>query len=652
MKHIIMATAGHVDHGKTSLVLALTGIDCDTRQEEKRRGLTIDLGFAHLELPPRVSIGIIDVPGHRDFVHTMVAGMGGVDVALLVVAADSGVMPQTVEHLEIMSMLGIQTGLVALTRVDLVDEEMATLATEDVRDFLQGTFLDGCPVIPVSSRTGVGIDQIKEALKRISATLPDRPCRGAFRMFADRTFTAQGFGTVFTGSVLGGRLRVGQDAWVLPVPGQACRVRRLERHHGEVSEIVAGDRAAINLTRVKCGSLRHGMLIADRPLRDTRILDAHIRLGHLGRSLKRCTNLKFHLGAWEGMAKLSLLGRDQLQEGETSFVRIRLTSPCIACFADRFVLRDPSTHRTVGGGTVLDIAPARRRGRRLIAALEQVSRTGLPGLVAAHVCRHDAPLNAVELAERLNFPRDEFIESVIPSLPENTVHYADADGVWLLTRQLNQVLQESIIQALGEFHSGHPLLETGMTAAELGPVLGLQHGSNTRRVLPLILKAMTVAGKLVQRDHTWALATHTVILDPEMCEAVTVSETILRESGMRAVSMAVFREACENRAVSIADEQGALDYLVATGHAYRADGHYLHASVVDRCREILFQLFAECPSGMRPADFRDRIQGNRKVALLLLTLFDSEKLTRRSGEERVLTDTGRAYMQEHRANET
>jgi len=333
MRHIIMGTAGHIDHGKTALIKALTGIDCDTHRQEKARGITINLGFAHYQLAGGDTIGIVDVPGHRNFVRTMVNGASGIDFALLAVAADDGIMPQTREHLQILEVLNVRAGLVAVTKIDLVEPELADIAVEEVNELIEGTFLTGCPIVKVSSATGEGIDALKDAIVDVAGGLEDRPAGEIFRLFVDRIFTVAGFGTVVTGSVIGGALSVGAKAYLLP-GAKELRVRRLERHGKETEIVRAGDRASLNLVGLDREDFQRGMIIADRPLRSTTMIDARLRLFEHARSLELWSRAIFHLGTYEQQVRVHLIDHDKLMAGEAAappmtsrWAGVRLSTP-------------------------------------------------------------------------------------------------------------------------------------------------------------------------------------------------------------------------------------------------------------------------------------------------------------------------------------
>ena len=484
MKHLILGTAGHVDHGKTALVKALTGIDCDTHQEEKRRGITINLGFAHLPLPSGDTVGIIDVPGHRDFIHTMVGGASGIDIALLVVAADSGIMPQTREHLRIMEALGIKAGIIALTRIDLATPEMVECAREELQEFTSGTFLEKSPVVKVSSVTGSGIDKLKEAIAKVAAQVGDRPAREVFRMYIDRIFSVSGFGTVVTGSVLGGTLTAGASAWLMPT-GRELRVRRIERYGQEVDKVVAGDRASLNLAGLSREEFERGMLISDRPLRITTLLDAKLRLFEAARPLERWSQALFLQGTYEAQARVHLLDCDHLSPLDEALVQIHLAHPGVAQFNDRFVLRSTSSDATIGGGAVLDATPLhhRRRPGNLVAGLQQLAGGSPAALIAAEVRKYPAGVLEPTLAGQLNLAPAEIRETAgllpadirsFPGLKTGTpYHYIHKDAYDAIVKGLHAIL--------ARHHKDHPLSEEGKTAEEFFGMLGLEHSADEER---------------------------------------------------------------------------------------------------------------------------------------------------------------------------
>ncbi len=370
MKHLILGTAGHIDHGKTSLVKALTGTNTDRLKEEKERGITIELGFAHLELPGDIQFGIVDVPGHERFVRAMVAGVGGMDLVMLVIAADEGVMPQTREHLEICQLLGVKQGLVALTKCDMVDEEWLQLVVEEVRDYLAGSFLEEAAIIPVSSKTAHGVDKLRSALGQLANEVQEKSVDGSFRLPVDRVFTVPGFGTVVTGTLLSGEIATGDEVEILP-SALASRVRSVQSHGRKTQRGSAGQRLAVNIQGIDHNDMSRGDVVVPRGVfRATRTVDARIDyLSSAPRDLKHRATLRLHSATYEVSAQVILLDRDTLAPGESAFVQLRLKSPVLLLPGDYFIVRSYSPQITVGGGTVIDPAPPRRR-RRSAQALE------------------------------------------------------------------------------------------------------------------------------------------------------------------------------------------------------------------------------------------------------------------------------------------
>lgn len=375
MKHLILGTAGHVDHGKTTLVKALTGFDCDTHPEEKKRGITINLGFAHLSLNDQ-KIGIVDVPGHKDFIHTMVAGASGIDLGLLVIDANEGVMPQTKEHLDIMDALGIKSGIIVLTKCDLADEETISIVKEDITKLTAGTFLKDAQIVQTSALKGLGIDELKTIIFEISKTIFQRSADGDFRMFIDRTFYVQGFGAVLNGSVLSGRLSSDQEVFIIPGNEKGYRIRRLERDHSHVNEVVAGDRASINIPGFKLDEFKRGQLISNKPQPATQMVDAKIKLFQRSKHLNQWGNIIFHLGTFESTAKVHLIDKDKINGEESALSQIHLVRPCSIIRGDRFVIRNSSGDLTIGAGEIIDPHPLhhRRRTKELIERMTRVEQ--------------------------------------------------------------------------------------------------------------------------------------------------------------------------------------------------------------------------------------------------------------------------------------
>ncbi len=645
MNHLILGTAGHIDHGKTALVKALTGIDCDTHPEEKRRGITISLGFAHLTLPDGSKIGIVDVPGHRDFIHTMVAGTSGIDMALLVVAADGGVMPQTREHLAIMRLLGIQHGLVALTRIDLVDDETIAMAEEDIRSLVKGTFLEGQPVVPVSSITSEGIEELKHAIVRTAAGVKQKKQSGIFRMYIDRIFTVSGFGTVVTGSAMGGRISKGAELYLLPGE-KKVRVRRIERFGDEVHEAVGGDRTSLNLTGLSREEFRRGMMVSDRPLRGSFLLDAEIELLDDSQNIPLWSNAQFLMGTFECTVRMHLIDADILHPGRKGIVQLHFDQTCIAQVQDRFILRRTSNDITLAGGRVIDVSPLhhRRRPVSLIRKLQTMAKGGLSDLITAEIKKHPAGVPLDEIADRLNCSPSEIGEAM-KALPDGIISlYDNDDNVWYISNEAYDNLCSRITRILETHHRRNPLDPCGKKVEELQGMLGLDCSTSRRKFIELVLSRLRDEKKLKNVIHTWALAKH----DPGAFHAydniIDEIDTLLASKGLQPPSESELRKAGLKHGIDENILRQILNLLVERGKVYHIEDAWLHASVVDTIRIRLLEALSKQPQGLTVAQFRDLIAGNRKICLLLYAIFDREGITVRDGDVRRITSKGEELL--------
>ena len=645
MKHLIMGTAGHVDHGKTALIKTLTGIDCDTHKQEKARGITINLGFAHYGLPSGDTIGIVDVPGHRNFVRTMVGGASGIDFAVLVVAADDGIMPQTREHLEIMEVLNVRAGLVAITKTDLVEADLLDIAVEEVHELVEGTFLEGCPIVKVSSLTGEGLDDLKDAISKVSSELAERTASKVFRLFIDRIFTVAGFGTVVTGSVISGALSVGDKAYLLPGE-KDLRVRRLERHGKETNSIRAGDRASLNLVGLDREGFQRGKIIADRPLRSTKMVDVKLRLFKHARSLDLWSQVIFHLGTYDRQGRVHLIDHDKLMAGETGLAQIHLDTPCVAQYGDHFVIRSTSNDITVGGGEIIDTAPLhhRRRTEKLVDNMSRIAQGSAAELVAAEVRKRFKALEHREIADTLNLSADQ-VQRLAAKLPTDIVSFTSGENLYLIFQPEHDRLIRACLKSIGDFHRRHRLEEKGLTDNELMGAVGLPQEQAFQAVLTLMLKKLESEKKLKRVDNTWSLADHKVDANWDRKPSVMFVENYLRDCEMSVPLLSELMSSAQKQNIIEKEVDEILRYLVRKQRAYFHEGNYIHSSIVDSARRKLLQALVGQPQGLTIAQFRDLVSGNRRICLALTGIYDSEGTTRRKGDLRVLTEKGRKAVQ-------
>ncbi|MFH1618014.1 MAG: selenocysteine-specific translation elongation factor [Candidatus Margulisiibacteriota bacterium] len=642
MKHLIMGTAGHIDHGKTALVKALTNFDCDTHPEEKKRGITINLGFSHLDLPNGSSVGIVDVPGHKDFIHTMVSGASGIDFAALVIAADSGVMPQTREHLQIIDVLGIKKGLVALTKTDLVEPDLVELAKEEIKELTAGTCLDACPIIGVSSVTGQGLDELKHAITKLSEEIEERPEGSVFRMFVDRIFTVSGFGTVVNGSVLSGKLSKDSEAYLLPGGEEKLRARRLERHGKEVDSVKAGDRASINLLGLNKEAFKRGMVICDRQLKPTSLIDVCLKVFAGSPKLNLWTQVIFQSGTYEKQARVHLIDKDIALGGDIVLAQVHLETPVVLMHGDKFVIRNSSSELTLGGGEIIDAAPLhhRRRPEKLISEIKSIAEGKLPELVFAEARKAYSAISSKDIADILNVPDEEVRKVIKGKGPQDILVL----GSILMARKKHEEFKASVLKVINGYHRRNPLSSDGMNKAELMGVMGITAGANTEKLLDLVLAELCGENKIEKRGSSWAVSGHRVVVGEKLSRDFSLVEDFLKKSGMTTPLLSELDALAKANSISDGDLKQILYHLVKGKKAYFIDGNYIHASIVDGCREKLLRKLAEVKEGLTVAGFRDQVGGNRKICLLLLAQYDTEGVTKRNGDFRIITDKGRKIL--------
>ena len=630
--HVVIGTAGHIDHGKTALVEALTGVNADRLKEEKARGITIDLGFVFMG----DQITIIDVPGHERFIKNMVAGVSAIDLVLLVVAADDGVMPQTREHLDILRLLQVKRGIVALTKSDLVDEEWLELVREEISDLVEDTFLKGAPVIAVSSVTGEGIEELSAAIEEAVRRAEGKVDREIFRMPVDRSFSMRGFGTVVTGTVLSGSVTVGDRVELLPA-AKELRIRGIQQHGRDASDVRVGDRAAINLVGVEReGVTRGDLLAAPGYFRPSFMMDARLDLlKSCPKPLKNRTRVRLHIGTAEIMARVVLLDKDRLGPGESGLVQLRLETPGVATRSDPFVIRRYSPARTIGGGRVLDGVP-RKHGRlepevlEMLAALEQEDpaevilarlRTSPDEMKSPRGIAAETGLASGMVKEHLD--RLEAEGRIRTLLRDDEILVFDR-GHW-------DALEGRTERTLQAFHESHPL-RPGLKREELRDILGARVD---QILFDTLLADLRDRGRIKMTEALLSMASHRIRFSPHQ-EALSekLEETLLKEgfspSGEEELASALGARRDEVRAV--------LDAMRSMGKLVRVDESALfHARTVEEAKTRLTHYLRERDQ-VTISEFRDLIGASRKYALPLMNYFDAIRVTERKGDVRVLRE--------------
>ena len=619
----VIGTAGHVDHGKSVLVEALTGIDPDRLREEKERGMTIDLGFAWLTLPSGREVSLVDVPGHERFIKNMLAGVGGIDLALLVVAADEGVMPQTREHLAILDLLGVGSGLLVVTKTDLVDDSFLELASADVLQVVEGTTLAGSPLVACSARTGAGLDELRRVLDERLETTPPKRDIGRARLPVDRSFTVAGFGTVVTGTLIDGVLEVGQEVEIVP-GGTKARIRGLQHHRQQVERALPGRRTAVNLAGVAKGDVRRGQVLAPPgSLAPTTAIDVRLRaLASLRRPLRHSTSLTLHVGSAEVPARLLLLDRPELRPGDEGWAQLRLAAPVAVVKGDRFVLRTPND--TVAGGEIVAARPKRHRRFHppTLEALASASG-GLDETLLASLRRVEpAPLTA--LAGETDASPDELRSAVEALVAEGRVVALGEEprSAALMTAEGFAALGERARSVLETYHREHPL-RRGIPREELRSRLSAPGGEE--RVFAAALARWTGAGMLVGAGASLALRGHAPTLTPD--------QQAQADAYLAALASSPYAPPTDR-----APPADLLAYLEEAGQVVPVGqgvvfGAEAYRELVERITEHLRR-----ESTITLAQVRDMFATSRKYAQALLEHLDRRRVTRRVGDARVLRE--------------
>jgi selenocysteine-specific elongation factor len=627
----VLGTAGHVDHGKTRLVHALTGMNPDRLREEQERQMTIDLGFAWLTLPDETSVGIIDVPGHRDFIENMLAGVGGIDAALFVVAVDEGVMPQSREHLAILDLLEIKQAVVALTKVDLIqDESWIELVRDDVQQLLAGTQLAGSPIVPVSAVKGVGLIQLVEEIQAVLQETPARPNIGRPRLPIDRAFTISGFGTVVTGTLVDGQFEVGEDVEVLP-KGLRGRVRGLQTHKEKINQAVPGSRVAANLSGIEVRDIERGdVVVVPQSYQATRLIDVRFRvLEDAVSPIKHDARVKMYLGAAQRSARVRLLGPDLLKQGEEGWLQLVLEKPIVAARNDHFILRRPSPGATLGGGRVADPHPKRKYRRKdgdVVKRLGQLIE-GTPGQLLSQALISLGPVqlrNAVELARLDEEKTEEAIQEISKSGAIVVLGEGDLSPdarTLVVERTIWQNIRGRIERYLKSYHAEKPL-RIGILREELKSRIKLEG-----KVFGAAIAALAKEGVIVEEGRQIRLPSHRIELQEPQRSRVKELMEKFRSSPYSPPS---YKESLAEVGVELMTYLLESDYLIQI-----SPDVVLERQIYDKMVSVIREMLNE-EETTSVAQVRDRFDTSRKYALALLEHLDTIGVTKRVGDVRKL----------------
>lgn len=612
---VIIGTAGHVDHGKTELIKALTGVDTDRLEEEKRRGLTIDLGFAPLDLPKSGRVGIIDVPGHIDFLKNMLAGVGGIDLAILVLAADEGVMPQTVEHLRILELLRIPKLIIAVSKVDLADSETRELVAEEVKGLLKGSYLENSPLVQVSPVSREGLGELVEIIDQKVGEFPEKDFNALPRLLVDRVFGLKGVGTVVTGSLLSGRIEEGDELVIYPKLRQT-RARQIQVFYEKRGMAEAGSRVALNLPGVGKGEIGRGDVISKKEtLLPTKLLDVKLELLPSAKRIKDWARVRLYLGSGEFLGRMALFGKKELKPGEEGFCQLRLEEEVVALYGDRFIIRRYSPMDLLGGGVVLNPSPSRhkRSDPGVLKLMEARARGDLEEMIVAELKSRE--LEEKELWRSLSARREDWERTL-----EDLVHRGEIVSIrgCLFGRSRWEELRGRVVKELQDFHSRYPL-RPGMPKEELKSRFPL-HVRLFDDVLGSIEEIGVVGGKVRLKSL------ETKLTREQLSQKRKLEEVFLR---------ARFSPPEKGEVIRDFDEE-IFHFLIEEGALIKVSAQlFFHKEAIEEAKRLVSEFLKE-NGEMRLSDMRDILGSTRKYMVPLAEYFDRVKLTRRSGDLRTL----------------
>lgn len=629
MRPMIVGTAGHVDHGKTTLIRALTGIDTDRLREEKERQLTIDLGFAPFDLPSGRRVGVIDVPGHEKFMGNMLAGIGGIDLVLLIIDANEGVMPQTREHLEVINLLKIKKALIVLTKIDTVDPDWLDLVEEEIREELEGTLFADADMMRVSALKGIGIPELKDTIDQILDTLKAKDSSGPLRLPVDRSFKMKGFGTVITGTLLSGKVEKDQQLEMLP-GGNMTRVRNIEVHNEQVDTAYAGQRVALNLAGVEKEDIPRGTLIAQPGFfQPTDRLDVEIEmLSDFPHTLKHASRVHFHLGTSETLAKVYLLETKELLPGQTGLAQLELDEKVVAHYQDKFIIRFYSPVRTMGGGHVLNTSPKfyRRYREQDMAELKLLAGGEDKDLVLQRVLQYGI-ISWAELVKEAKMAEGQLQELITELKVEEMVF--ELGDEYLVAAVKERDWHERILKQLDEFHTKYHL-KAGLSRAELKQALP-DHLSIQK--YDLFLNRLLEAGEIRLEQHLVALASFTPQPTDVEDKQIKKIRQLFADQGIETPDLETLAQELKVDQVRVADY---IEYLIYLDEVLAvADGYFVLKTVIDEMREQLID-FLNKNNQITLGEARDLFNSSRKYTLPLLEYFDEMSVTRRKENVRVL----------------
>jgi len=629
MKHIVVGTAGHVDHGKTALIKALTGIDTDRLKEEKERGMSIDIGFAYLNLPSGNCAEIIDVPGHEHFIKNMLAGVGALDLVLFIVAANEGVMPQTREHLDILRLLGVKKGIIVITKTDLVEKDWLDLVTDSIKELVNNTFLKDAPVIYFSSVTGEGIENLKLSIDEITQKVQTKDTSLPFRLPVDRVFKMEGFGTIVTGTLVNGILKIDDEVEILP-RGSKTRVRQIQSHKGKISQALAGQRIGVNLAGIKTEELMRGDVLS-KPgyLSSTSLIDAHLTLLEtLEQPLQNRARIRLYLGTGEFLGRIILLDKEVIKPGEDGLVQFRLEQLTTGIKGDRFIVRLYSPMLTIGGGEILNAHPKKHKRfkKEVIQELTAYEKGTTEDLIEQTLLSAGGGLSVADLSKLINLGKSE-IEKVLQVLiQKNTILWLQP-GQLLIHKEKFAELKKKILDTLKEFHSREPL-KLNVSKEEIRSKLKLDE-----KVYDFCLDGLIKENCIILEKDKMRLTEHRIRYTPEQEKIkIQIENFYLKEQ----FTPPIIEEVIANLKTKPEAVTGIFSSLLEVGTLVELEkGMFLHRDSLEKARQILKDYLTKNGS-ITVSEYRQLLNSSRKYTLPILQYFDTIKFTKRIADKRIL----------------
>jgi selenocysteine-specific elongation factor len=635
MKHLVLGTAGHVDHGKTALIKALTGVDTDRLKEEKERGITIELGFASLALPSGQTLGIVDVPGHEKFIKNMVSGAAGIDLVLMVIAADEGIMPQTREHLHICSLLGITRGLVALTKIDLVEKDWLELVKSEITEFIQGSFLEDAAIVPVSAVKQQGLPELVRAIDKTAGQINETADDGIFRLPVDRVFTMKGFGTVVTGTLVSDRIKAGEEVQIQPA-GFTARIRGIQVHNQPVAEAWSGQRTAINLQGVEKSNIGRGdVLVRPQTVWSSQRLDIFVEyLAANTRNLKNRALVRLHTGTSEVMARIVLLSADELKPGDKAFAQLILVDKTVVVAGEHFVLRSYSPVTTIGGGRIIDPQPAKhkRRNEKVLADLAGLQDGSLPEKISIIMERTGyAGINLRVLAFRLGVNVRKIKEALENLLSRQKAILLDNEDTTVISDYFYSQLENLISDNIEAYHKKNPLHE-GISKEELKAALGRPVSP---KLFNMALRSLGKKEKIIIDKDNVRLAGYEIQMTGGLDSMRSEITGIYVNAGLTPPALADVIAGFKDQK---AKAQSIIKLLLKDGELVKINEDLCFArEVLGKLREDYKAMLVRDKEAT-PLTFKELTGLSRKYIIPLMEYFDMDKLTVRVGDHRILRE--------------